>query len=208
MMKSSHPIGNGYNYIRRIVGHHNIVTPREIQKIFPNVLYTKEELRIFLQTFPDENVFRRCCDGDYFFLPLPPKKISLWEIYKQNLELFYRKNDVALLRNAEAEYDNAHWLIIGKEPLRCSCDAQKKGMLLSGKAGYIPSATEVVFANVARKKIHGVHLQGENIFVITSSVDSNGNKICCGIVEGGISIRALSHSPRRETFDFAHTVAV
>ncbi len=174
-----------YDLARTILGK-DFISPEEIAKS-RGVTYTDDQLAKFGNTLPSQEVLEWCRDNGMMLVAGPPKAMSLLEVRELKNGYFYSKeggwysNDVQkFARNDKAE---TVWIMLRKEPVTDSLGknwSEQSDLVVAPMV--VPNAAEVVWAITTYKAVRGIYLLGD-LYVRTSSLDSDGNHVCIGIFD-------------------------
>ena len=182
-----------YDLARTILGK-DFISPEDITKVRPNIVYTEDQLLKFGTTLPSQEVLEWCRDNGYMLVAGPARVMSLLEIRELKPEYFYSKTEGWYAGEKFARGDKAEvrWIMIRKEPIANSTGKnwEEQSALLS-KDEVVPNATEVAWCVTTYKAVRGIYLF-PNIYVRTSSLDSGGDRVHVGcFVSGGLDVRSF-----------------
>lgn len=170
-----------YTLARTILGK-DFISPEDVMKSRKSIVYTDEQLAQFCDTVPSQEVLEWYRDNGYMLVAGPNRPMSLLEIRSLKKEYFYRKEGGWYAEQKFAEIDKAdtRWIMHRKEAVPKSTlkNSSKEQALLSD-VEITPNAAEVVWCVTTYKAVRNVYLL-PNVFVRTSSLDSDGYRVYVG----------------------------
>ena len=173
---------SNYNLARTILDK-DFISPEEIMRS-RHMAYTDSQLNTFDETFPSQEVIEWCHDNNYMVVAGPNKSMSLLEIRDLKSEYLYSKTGSWYEETKETfsrnDKTDTRWIMVRKDsvPKSTGKNWDEQQALLSEIEG-TPNATEVVWAVTTYKAVRGVYLLS-NIHIRTSSLDSDGGRVCVG----------------------------
>ena len=175
---------------RTILGD-DFISAEEVMTARLGIVYSPEQIVQLADTLPSEEVLRSLKDGGYIFMPQPPSEKSLLEIRTIESGLFFRKTGGWYEGQKFARNDKTGigWLAVKKTLIDGSTsknwDEQNK---LLPKTDRVPNAAEVSWLVTTFFKVRGIYLF-PNVYVRTSSLDSDGIRVGVGGFDaGGLSV--------------------
>ena len=177
-----------YTLAQTILGK-DFITPEEVSKS-RGLTYSEDQLAKFGDTLPSQEVLVWCRDNGYMVVAGPNKPMSLLEVREMKSRYFYSKSggwysDQKFARNDKAD---TRWIIVRKEPVpESTSKTWDEQQALLSDVEITPNAAEVVWAITTYKAVRDIYLLS-NIYVRTSSLDSDGDRVFVG----GFDDRGLS----------------
>ena len=175
---------------RSILGT-DFITPEEVMKAHPDVIYTDKHLAFLAETMPSEEDLRWCKDNGYAVMPAPPDPITLLDVRALKVSHFYSETGGWYANQKFASNDKTRrgWLAVRKEPvpnlILKTWNERKK--LLSGVED-MPNAAEMAWFIITYFEVRDVRLF-ENVLVCTRSFRSDGCHIDVGkFGQGGLRV--------------------
>jgi hypothetical protein len=175
-----------YAIAQSILGN-DFITPEEVAKTRPGIVYTDEQIATLASTLPSADMLRWCKDNGYAVMPAPPTALSLLDVRTLATGNFYSKTGGWYADQEFASKDKTTfgWLAIRKTPVpnstnRTWSDQEK---LLSGVES-VPNAAEMSWFITTYFAVRGVRLFA-NVYVRTSSLDSDGYHVSVGYFDAG-----------------------
>lgn len=170
---------------RSILGA-DLITPEEVSKAGPIIVYTNEQITALVESLPSEDVLSWCKKNDYAVIPSPPKAMSLTDVWEIRSTHFYLKTGGLYPNEDFAHEDKTSfgWLAIKKAPVfnstRKTWDQQNT--LLSALE-YVPNAAEMSWFITTCFEVRATRLFESGIYVRTSSIGiglehDDGRGIC------------------------------
>ncbi len=148
----------------------DFVSPEDITKFYPDVVYTEAEHAELAASVPSSKVdVWWLKHSKYILMPAPPRPMSLSEVRGLGED-----------KNPNSERTSFGWLAIKKEAVPKSVGkswAQQVKLLSSNER--MPSAVELAWVSKVFSKVRGIRLF-HDVFVRTSSIDGNGSHIVVG----------------------------
>lgn len=180
-----------YNDVQTILGK-DFITPEEIAAA-RKLTYSDKVLQHFVETLPSKEVLQWLCGNDFALIAGPPSPMSLLEVRNINATLFYTQSG-GWYENDKEKFSRgdkvmSKWIMIRKGIVPNSTsktwDEQQR---LFSEVEYVPNAPEAVWGITTYKEIRGVWLFPD-IYVRTSSVDSDGGRVIVGCsAYGGVGV--------------------
>lgn len=171
--KARSATGVGYLLAQSIVGF-DFITPEEIMKACPKVVYSEEQVETLATTIPPVEVLRWCHKEWYVLMPAPPAAMSMLDVRKIHTAHFYFPNSWYINKEfAREDKTLPGWLMIKKTLVSNSTSKTwtEQNKLLS-KFERVPNAAEMCWFIATYLEVREVRL-----FVTfagrTSSIDSN-----------------------------------
>ncbi len=165
----------------------DFITPEEVTKARPNVVYGDEQVAALAEAIPSVEVLEWCKENGYAVMPAPPSAMSTLEVRALKPDLFYSKTGgwYADQKFASEDKTSAGWLLIKKTPVAESTSKTwgEQNKLLS-KLETVPNAAEMNWFITTYYEVRGVRLF-EKVYVRTSSLDSGGYRVGVGGFDGG-----------------------
>lgn len=185
-------VPKGYELATLILGD-DFISPEEVTNAY-GVSYTEDQLKHFGDTLPDEKTIQWYRTNGYLLVATPPSDLNILQVRDLDNQLFYSKTEDWYAKDKEkfAQTDvvkAGEWLAIRKDEVPYSFSKTwKEQQDLITEVEHIPNAPEVSYAVTAYFKVRGVYLlRGK--YVITSSVDADGDHVSVGCFdEGGLSV--------------------
>jgi hypothetical protein len=178
----------------------DFITPEEVSKARPNIVYTNEQIKALAESLPSEDILKWCKDNDYAVMPAPPTAMSTLDVREIKSAHFYSKTGgwYADQNFARRDKTSFGWIAVKKTPVASSTsknwDEQSK--LLSALEK-IPNAAEMSWFITTYFEVRGIRLF-ESIYVRTSSLDSGRDHVRVGgFGSGGLGVYGYSGSGRR-----------
>jgi hypothetical protein len=169
----------------------DFITAEEVMRAPGDFAYTDEQVRLLSETIPSEDILRWCKENSYAVMPAPRSPLSLLNVRELHSNNFYTKSGgwYANQKFASDDRTGSGWLAIKKTPVQNSTsktwDEQNK--LLSG-VERVPNAAEMSYFIMTYFAVRGVRLL-ENVYVRTSSLDSDGYRVLVGdFGAGGLDV--------------------
>ncbi len=175
-----------YTLAQSILGA-DFITPEEVTKFRPSIIYTAEQITALAGSLPSEDVFKWCRDNGYAVIPAPPAAMSLLDVREIQTAHFYSKTGgwYAGEKFAREDKTSFGWLAIRKMPVPNSTSKNwnEQSNLLSA-IEKVPNAAEMSWFITTFFEVHGVRFF-EGIYVRTSSLVSYGGHVDVGFFDGG-----------------------
>jgi hypothetical protein len=171
-----------YDLAKTILGK-DFISPEEIATA-RGFVYTDEQLAKFGDTLPTQDVLEWCRDNGMMLIAGPPKAMSLLDIRSMKTDYFYSKEGGWYADKAQkfAKNDKAEpiWIAFRKEPVAGSLNKNwtEQSDLISEPMS-VPNAAEAVWCLSTYKAVRGIYLL-TNLYVRTSSLDSDGGRVSVG----------------------------
>ena len=160
----------------------DFITPEEVTKARPSIVYTNEQIMAFAENLPSEDVLKWCKDNGYAIMPAPPTAMSTNDVQKIPSDHFYLRVDERYVNERFAHEDMTSFgcLMIKKTPVTNSTRTvwSEQNKLLSASE-IVPNAAEMSWFISTYFEIRGIKLF-PGIYVRTSSLDSRGDHILVG----------------------------
>lgn len=176
----------GYALAQSILGA-DFITPEEITKAHPSIVYTDEQITALAESVPSADVLMWCKDNGYAVMPAPPQAMSLVDVQVIQFDHFYLNTGEWYSEQKFARKDRTSfgWLSIKKTPVANSTGkswtGQKKRLSALEK---VPNAAEMCWFLTTYLKVRGIRLF-EAVNVRTSSLDSFGQRVLVGDFDSG-----------------------
>lgn len=170
--------------LARLVLGDDYVSPEDVAKTYC-WSYSGGQLANFANTLPDFEELMWLRSNGYMLVATAPTDMNLLRVRDLDNQLFYSKSEGWY---AESQHTFSRenvvkaggWLAIRKEPYPDSRNktwADQKKLLCENER--VPNAPEVSYAVTTYHKVRDVYLLG-NVWVRTSSVDADGNRVSVG----------------------------
>ena len=170
-----------YGLAQSILGA-DFITPEEVTKARPSIVYTDEQITALAKSLPSEDVLKWCKENGYAVIPAPPTAMSLLDVREIQSAHFYSKtggwySDQKFAREDKTSFG---WLAIKKTPVENSTSKnwEEQSKLLSALEK-VPNVAEMSWFITTYFEVRGIQLF-ESIYVRTSSLDSDGNRVDVG----------------------------
>ena len=164
----------------------DFITPEEVTKARPNVVYSDEQVAALAEAIPSVEMLEWCKDNGYAVMPAPPTAMSTLDVREIQSAHFYSKTGgwYADQKFAREDKTSFGWLLIKKTPVSSSTSKtwNEQNKLLS-KLETVPNAAEMCWFITTYFEVRGVRLF-EDIYVRTSSLDSDGDRVYVGYFVG------------------------
>lgn len=176
-----------YEFAKAILGK-DFISPEEIAKA-RGLTYTDEQLVKFHETLPTREVLEWCRASGCMLVAGPPRAMSLLDIRAQKADYFASKEGGWYAERVQkfARGDKVHpiWIALRKEPVADSLGKNwdDQSQLVEAPM-LVPNVAEVVWGLTTYKAVRGVYLL-PSLYVRTSSLVSNGNRVYVGGFGGG-----------------------
>lgn len=175
-----------YDLARLILGK-DFISPEEIATA-RNLPYTDEQLVTFGNTLPAQDILEWCCDNGMMLIAGPPKSMSLLDVRAVKTGYFHSKEGGWYADNAQkfARDDKAEpvWIAFRKEPVPFSLNKNwSEQTKLVVVPMIVPNAAEAVWCLTMYKAVRDIYLL-QNLYVRTSSLDSDGDRVFVGLFDG------------------------
>lgn len=180
----------GYALAQSILGV-DFITPEEVTKARPSIVYTDEQITALAESLPSEEMLKWCKDNGFAVMPAPPMAMSTLYIREIQSDHFYSRTGGWYVDHKFARDDKTSfgWLLIKKTPVQNSTSKtwNEQGKLLPALKK-VPNAAEMCWFITTYFEVRDVQLF-EDIYVRTSSLDSNGRHVSVGgFVSDGLRI--------------------
>ena len=170
-----------YGLAQSILGT-DFITPEEVTKARPSIVYTVEQITALAESLPSEDVLKWCKDNGYAVMPAPPTAMPLLDVREIKSSHFYSKTGgwYADQKFAREDKTSFGWLAIKKTPVSNSTNKKwdEQSKLLSALE-HIPNAAEMSWFITTYFEVRGIRLF-ESVYVRTSSLDSGGFSVDVG----------------------------
>lgn len=182
---------SGYAVPHSILGA-DFITPEEVAKACPGIVYTDEQIAALASTLPSADVLRWCKDNDYAVMPAPPTAMSLLEVHvlvvgKPKPAGFWFQYgpwymDERFALHVKTQFG---WLAIRKTPVPDSTSrgSHDQGNCLSDVES-VPNAVQMTWFITTYFAVRGVTLFVDTL-VRTSSLANVSSYIIVGHFVGG-----------------------
>ena len=190
-----------YETAKQILGK-DFISPEEIATT-RGVTYTDEQLAKFGDTLPDQEALEWCRDNSMMLIAGPPKSMSLLDVHAVKKDYFYSKEGGWYSNKSEkfAKNDKAEpvWIALSKEPVADSLDKNwPEQSDLVAEPMVVPNAAVAVWGYTTYLAVRGTYLL-PNIYVRTSSLDSDGYRVSVGHFDaGGLNVVSWSDDYRSD----------
>jgi hypothetical protein len=177
-----------YTEARNILGD-DLITPDEITRA-RSFVYNGACLRNLDDTLPTADLLYWCRDNGMMLVAGPPTAMSLVDVRALHADYFYsngpEQDDCGWYNEPSEKFVNTDkvealaWIAVRKESVEDSFSKNwSEQQALVQEPMVIPNAAEVVWALTTYKAARDVYLL-ENLYVRTSSVDSDGDRVYVG----------------------------
>lgn len=172
---------SGYALAQSILGI-DFITPEEVTKARPSIVYTAEQITALVGSLPSEDVLKWCKENDYAVMPAPPNPMSVFDV-REILSVNFNLNTRGLRADTGSTHEKKTsfgWLMLKKTPVANSTSItwNEQNKLLSKLEG-VPNAAEMSWFITTYFEVRGVRLL-EMVYVRTSSTGSGGGHIYIG----------------------------
>lgn len=182
--------------VRNILGA-DYISPGDIMRNYPEIIYTDAQLLRFAETMPPQETLEWCREHGYILVAGPNNPLSLIEIRDVCQQYFHYKKESWWFEQQQpfssADKVDTCWLMLRKTPLQWSA-AHKWGgreMPLDHDES-VPNIAELVWCVTAYHAVRGTYLP-QKICVRTSSVTLSGGRVILREFNGrGIILDAIS----------------
>lgn len=160
----------------------DFITPEEVMKARPSIVYTNEQIATLVGSLPSEDVLKWCKDNGYAVMPAPPQACSMLDVREIKPTHFYSKtggwyNDKTFAREDKTSFG---WLAIKKTPVS---NSNSKNWNEQNELLYeferVPNAGEATWFITTYFEVRGVRLL-EKVHVRTSSLNFKVNRVAIG----------------------------
>lgn len=181
-----------YDLAQSILGV-DFITPEEATKIYPNVVYSDEQIAALAGSLPSEEVLRWCNSNDCAVMPAPPTTMSILDMRDMHIDL-RDDRQIAQFKESYSEKEawsfnqkfiredrtSPGWLMIKKTPVTDSTAKTwgEQNKILS-ELEVVPNAADMYWFITTYYRVRGVRLF-EKTYARTSSLNSEGNAIHVG----------------------------
>ena len=185
LVGSSSNIPN-YQRARDILGD-DFISPQEVAEV-RGVRYTETQLARLQGTLPQKEVLKWARDNGFIVVAGPPSEMNLLGIRELNSQLFWSKSGGWYANKKEkfARRDTVgtNWFVLRRNPVPASTRKSwgEQQELLSD-AERVPNAAEQTYSVTTYFEVRGIRLVS-NVYVRTSSVDSDGLRVGVGLFDG------------------------
>ena len=184
---------------RSILGA-DFITPEEVTKARPSIVYTDEQITALAESLPSEDMLRWCKDNGYAVMPAPSTAMSLLDVRKIQSADFYSKTRGGYYYQDFAREDKTlfGWLAIKKTPVEGSISKSRtdQNELLSA-LDWVPNAAEMSWFITTYFEVRGKVGVFGRVWVRTSSQDSVGRWVIVGFFgSGGLHVNYWSDGTR------------
>lgn len=168
---------------RSILGD-DFITPEEIMKARPDVVYTADQIAALSDSIPAADVLKWCKDDGHAVVAGSPKAASLLEVRSGKSDHFYSKTEGWYAdrdqKFSRADKVSLRWLMVRKAPVPDSINKNWEEQFdLLSMVESVPNAAEMSWFITVFYDVRGVRLF-EDVCVRTSSRDSFGNRVGVG----------------------------
>ena len=163
----------------------DFITPEEVTKARPGIVYTNEQITALAGSLPPEDVLKWCKANGFAVIPAPPTAMSTLDVQDIQFADFCSKTDGWYADQKFAREDRASfgWLLVKKTPVKGSTRKTWGGwrgqVKLLSPLERVPNAAEMSWFITTYFEVRGARLF-EGIYVRTSSRDSNGHRVFVG----------------------------
>lgn len=178
-----------YGLARSILGV-DFITPEEVTKARPSIVYTPDQITALARGLPSEDVLRWCTENDYTVMPAPPTAMSTLDVRDIQSTHFYSKtggwySDQKFVREDKTSFG---WLMIKRTSVTNSNSKTwgNQNLLLS-RFETVPNAAEMCWFITTYFEVRGVRLF-EGVYVRTSSLYSDGRIHVGDFVSDGLYV--------------------
>ena len=190
-----------YGLAQSILGA-DFITPEEVTKARPSIVYTAEQITALAESLPSEDVLKWCKENGYAVMPAPPTAMSTLDVREIQSAHFYSKTGgwYADQKFAREDKTSFGWLLIKKTPVSNSTSKtwNEQNKLLSALEK-VPNAAEMCWFITTYFEVRGVRLF-EGVYVRTSSLDSVGHRVDVGFFDSDGLIVSYYWDGRRHDF--------
>lgn len=170
-----------YELARTILGK-DFISPEGVMKSRKAIVYTDDQLAQFGDTVPSQEVLEWCRDNGYMLVAGPNRPMSLLEVRSLKKDYFYSKKGGWYAEQAFAQNDKAEtrWITLRKEPIPQSTSknwTEQQALLSDDEV--TPNVAEVTWCVTTYKAVRSTYLL-PNVYVRTSSLDSDGGRVGVG----------------------------
>jgi hypothetical protein len=169
----------------------DFISPDDVMRHYPGLIYTKEQIELLAQTLPTNNVLKWCKANDFVVHPSPPLPMSTIDIrcicpnqFHFKVGGWYENQRFAL-----EDKTTFGWILIKKVPVEKSSKLKwDQQITLLSNFERVPNASEMCWFITTYFLINQIHLF-ESVYVRTSSMDEDGQRVYVGhYALGGVSI--------------------
>jgi len=179
-----------YNLVQSLLGV-DFITPEDVAKA-RGITYTNEMLLAYGNSLPSVSHLEWCYTNGMILVPGPASPTALLGVRDLKAGYFYSKtggwyanDNEKFSRNDKVE---AGWLALLKKEVTGSLNenwSSQKGLVVAPMI--VPNAGEATWGLTTYKAVRGIELH-PNIYVRTSSVDSDGNHVNIGFNPEGLNV--------------------
>lgn len=186
-MKSSVTICSSSVSLAQSILGPDFITPEEVTKARPSIVYTSEQIKVLAESLPSEDVLKWCKENGYAVMPAPPSAMSTLDVREIQSTHFYSKTGgwYADRKFAREDKTSFGWLMIKKTLVANSIyktwSEQNK---LLGNFEIVPNTAEMCWFITTYFEVRSVRLF-EDVYVRTFSLDSDGRRIIVGCFDAG-----------------------
>lgn len=175
-----------YGLAQSILGA-DFITPEEVTKARGALVYTDKQITALAESLPSEDVLKWCKDNGYAVMSAPPQACSTLDVREIQSAHFYSKTGgwYADQKFAHKDKTSFGWLMVKKTPVSDSTSKtwNEQGKLLSALEK-VPNAAEMCWFVTTYFEVRGARLF-QGIYVRTSSLDSDGDRVYVGGFDSG-----------------------
>ncbi len=162
-----------------------LVTPVEIRSAVPGVAYDHDQISGCRDTMPSPDVLQWCAENQYMLVAGPPKPLSLIDILHLWPDYFYSgpgackfdPDDDPVASDDTAQFG---WIGMRMGAVPGSMGKSKSAQCkLLDEVETVPNVAQALWATIVLQKVRKFELD-LRIFVRTSSVNLDGNRVCIG----------------------------
>lgn len=182
-----------YSLAQSILGV-DFITPEEVAKA-RGIVYGAEQLELLAGNIPPAETLHWLKGNDFALMPCPPDAKSILDVRALNPDYFYSKGPD---KDDSGWYDEANekfarndkvealcWIALRKEPVENSLNKTwTYQQALVAEPMMVPNAAEATWALTTYKAVRDIYLL-EDLYVRTSSCDSDGRRVVLGDFDAG-----------------------
>jgi hypothetical protein len=169
--------------VTRLMLGGDLIVPQEIQRVYDNLVYSREQLALLKRTFPSDETIWWCHNNDYMLVAGPPRTLSLQDMRALRPQYFYRQSGKCWFDEhsfSKSERVPLRWLKIRKDATpETQCKGMDQQRTLLSEREVIPTAAEVVWATMVYKSVRHINLFTDT-YVRTASIGDDGMRVHVG----------------------------
>ena len=172
---------SGYKLAKTILGK-DFISPEDVMNSRKGITYTDEQLAMFGETVPAQEILEWCRDNNIMLVAGPNRPMSLIEIRTMKNGYFYSKEGgwYADQKFAESDKVETKWYMIRKNPApESTSKIWIEQQALISDVETVPNSAEFTWAITTYKAVRGTYLFG-GIYARTSSLGSVGGRVSVG----------------------------